>query len=84
MDDTDRMVAWQLRNDPAFRSEFIKGINANLRGAAANQYDDATPSERQRYAQRQLTVFGDIIGDAVSGAQQTGQQQTGARDFQVV
>lgn len=84
MDDTDQMVAWQLRNDPAFRAEFIKGIDANLRGEAANQYDDATPSERQRYAQRQLSVFSDIIGDAVRGIRQTEQQQAGTREFNFV
>lgn len=66
MNDLDHMVAEQLRSDCEFRAEFIAGIIANLQGESANRYDDASPSERRRYAQRQLSVFGGIIGDAVN------------------
>ena len=65
MNDLDKMVAEQLRSDYKFRAEFIAGIIANLQGESANRYDDASPSERRRYAQRQLSVFGSIIGDEV-------------------
>ena len=59
MDDTDRMVAWQLQNDPAFRVVFINGLAANLRGKPADEYDDAAPDERRRYAEQQLALFRD-------------------------
>ena len=58
MDDTDRMVVWQLRNAPAFRVVFIKGMAANLRGEPADEYDDASPQERRQYAEQQLARFG--------------------------
>lgn len=66
MNDLDQMVAEQLRSDYKFRTEFIAGIIANLQGESANRYDDASPSERRRYAQRQLCVFDHIIGDEVN------------------
>ena len=62
MDGLDQMTATQLRTDPDFRAAFVARIIANLKGQRANRYDDAAPLERQRYAQRQLSVFGDIIG----------------------
>ena len=64
MDDTDRMVAWQLQNDPAFRTVFINGLAANLRGKPADEYDDASPDERRRYAEQQLALYGDLIVEA--------------------
>lgn len=66
MNDLDQMVAEQLRSDDEFRTAFIAGIIANLQGESANRYDDAAPCARRRYAQRQLSVFGDIIGDEVN------------------
>lgn len=65
MDDTDQMVAWQLQNDPAFRIVFVNGLAANLRGKPADEYDDAAPDERRRYAEQQLALHGDLIGEAV-------------------
>ena len=63
MDDTDRMVAWQLQNDPAFHVVFVNGLAANLRGKPADEYDDASPDERRRYAEQQLALYGDLIGE---------------------
>lgn len=82
MDDTDRMTAWQLRNDPEFRAVFISGIAANLRGENASQYDDdASPGERRSMALRRLEKFGDIIGDAVAGIEQAAQQPAPVKEF---
>ena len=69
MDGLDQMTATQLRTDPDFRAAFVARIIANLKGQRANRYDDAAPLERQRYAQRQLVVFGDIIGAEVDARQ---------------
>ena len=62
MDDTDRMVAWQLQNDTAFRTVFSNGLAANLRGEPADEYDDASPQERRQYAEQQLALHGDRSG----------------------
>lgn len=69
MDGLDKMTAAQLRTDAEFRAAFIDRIIANLEGRRANRYDNAKPRERQRYAQRQLAVFGDIIGAEVDARQ---------------
>ena len=69
MDGLDRLTLIQLQIDRAFRAVFIDGIVANLDGRCANPYDNAAPSERQHYAQRQLAVFGKIIGAEVAARQ---------------